>query len=158
MGRGRRPKPNVLRMLRGNPGGRSLNHEEPVYGPGAPDRPPFLDADAGEEWDRLTSMLVSARVITKGDGGILLVACDAYSQLRQCQKFLKEKGSLSYDASSTNSGPSWKPYPEAAQLNVARREYRAALSELGLSPSSRSKVKVLPEPPKAKGTARFFTS
>jgi P27 family predicted phage terminase small subunit len=103
-------------------------------------------------------MLVSARVITKGDVGILLVASDAYSQLRQCQKFLKEKSSLSYDASSVNGGTSYKPYPEVAQRNLARRQYQSALSELGLSPSSRSKVKTLPEPAKPKGTARFFTS
>ena len=158
MGRGRKPKPTMLRMLQGNPGKRALNHEEPVYGPGAPDKPEFLDAYASEEWDRITGMLVSARVITKGDVGILVVACDAYSQLRQCQKFLKEKGSLSYDASSINGGTNYKPYPEASQRNMARRQYQSALAELGLGPSSRSKVKTLPEPPKANGTARFFTS
>ena len=158
MGRGRKPKPTQWKLLTGNPGKRALNHEEPVYAPGAPDKPEFLDDFASEEWDRLVKMLVSARVITKGDAGILLVACDAYSQLRQCQKFLKEKGSLSYDASSVNGGTSYKPYPEAAQRNMARRQYQSALAELCLGPSSRSKVKTLPEPPKAKGTARFFTS
>jgi P27 family predicted phage terminase small subunit len=157
MGRGRKPKPTMLRVLQGNPGKRALNHEEPAYGPGAPAKPEFLDDFAGEEWDRLIGMLVSARVITKGDGGILLVACDSY-QLRQYQKFLKEKGSLSYDASTINGGTNYKPYPEVGQRNMARRQYQSALSELGLSPSSRSKVKTLPEPPKAKGTARFFTS
>ena len=158
MGRGRKPKPTILKILSGNPGRRALNHDEPAYGPGAPDKPTFLDDDAGEEWDRITSMLVSARVITKGDAGIVLVACDAYAQLRQCQKFLKEKGSLSYDASSINGGTSYKPYPEVAQRNMARRQYQSALAELGLGPSSRSKVKTLPDPPKANGTARFFTS
>ena len=158
MGRGRKPKPTMLRVLQGNPGKRALNDQEPAYRPGAPDKPEFLDDFASEEWDRLTEMLVSARVVTKGDGGILVVACDAYSQLRQCQKFLQEKGSLSYDASSVNGGTSYKPYPEVAQRNMARRQYQAALSELGLSPSSRSKVKTLPEPPKAAGAARFFTS
>lgn len=103
-------------------------------------------------------MLVSARVITKGDGGILLVACDAYSQLRQCQKFLKEKGSLPYDASSINGGTSHKPYPEVGQRNMARRQYQSALSELGLGPSSRSKVKTLPAAERARGAGRFFTS
>lgn len=127
------------------------------HGPGAPDKPTFLDDFAGEGWDRLIGMLVSARVITKGDGGILLVACDAYSQLRQCQQFLTEKGSLSYDASSINGGTSYKPYPEVAQRNMAQRQYQSALSELGLSPSSRSKVKTLPEPKQPQGTSRFFT-
>ena len=74
MGRGRKPKPTMLRVLQGNPGKRAFNHEEPAYGPGAPDKPEFLDDFAGEEWDRLIGMLVSARMITKGDGGIILVA------------------------------------------------------------------------------------
>ena len=135
-----------------------MNCAEPAYGPGAPAKPEFLADCAGEEWERLTEMLVSARVITKGDVGILLVASDAYSQLRQCQKFLKEKGSLSYDASSVNGGTSYKPYPEVAQRNLARRQYQSALAELGLSPSSQSKIKTLPAADRARGAGRFFTS
>ena len=145
MGRGRRPKPTTLKVLQGNPGKRGLNEEEPEYGAGAPPKPDWFDDYASAEWDALTSILVPARVLTKGEIGVLVVACDAYSQLRQCQEYLKEKGSISYDASSATSGANYKPYPEVAQRNQARRQYLSALSELGLTPSARTKMKRIPE-------------
>lgn len=144
MARGRKAKPTAIKILQGNPGHRPLNKEEPDYGPGAPLKPDWLDEFASEEWDRLVSILAPARVISKGEVGILVVACDAYSQLRQCQKFIKRKGSISY-ATSTNGGTNYKPYPEVGQRNVARRQYLSSLSELGLSPSSRTKVKRVPD-------------
>jgi P27 family predicted phage terminase small subunit len=142
---GRKPKPTALKVLQGNPGKRRLNREEPAYGPGAPEKPEWLDRYASEEWDRLVAILVPARVITTGDLGILVIACTAYAQLRECAAFLKTKKALSYDASSANGGTSYKPYPEVGQRNMARRQYQSALSELGLSPSSRTKVKSIPE-------------
>lgn len=145
MGRGRRPKPTTLKVLQGNPGKRGLNEEEPEYGAGAPPKPDWFDDYASAEWDALTSILVPARVLTKGEIGVLVVACDAYSQLRQCQAYLQEKGSISYDASSATGGANYKPFPEVAQRNQARRQYLSALSELGLTPSARTKVKRIPE-------------
>lgn len=142
---GRKPKPTALKVLQGNPGKRKLNHEEPAYGPGAPERPAWLEGYAREEWDRLIAILLPARVITKGDLGILIIACDAYAQLRECAAFLKTQKSISYDATSENGGTSYKPYPEVGQRNMARRQYQSALSELGLSPSSRTKVKSIPQ-------------
>lgn len=145
MGRGRKPKPTTLKVLQGNPGKRALNEEEPDFGVGAPPKPDWFDDYASQEWDVLTSILVPARVLTKGEIGVLVVACDAYSQLRHCEKFLRDKGSLSYDASSATSGASWKPYPEVAQRNQARRHYHSALTELGVTPTARTKVKRIPE-------------
>jgi len=145
MGRGRKSKPTALKVLQGNPGKRKLNTEEPDFGVGTPAKPNWLDAFASEEWDVLVSILVPARVLTKGEVGVLAVACDAYSQWRSCIAFLTKTKSLSYDASSLNGGTNYKPYPEVAQRNQARRQYLSALSELGLSPSSRSKVKRIAE-------------
>ena len=145
MGRGRKSKPTALKVLQGNPGKRKLNDEEPDFGVGAPAKPDWLDAYGSEEWDTLVSILVPARVLTKGDIGVLAVACDAYAQWRSCMAFLKKKKSLSYDASSANGGTNYKPYPEVVQRNLARKQYLSALSELGLSPSSRTKVKRIPE-------------
>ena len=96
------------------------------------------------EWDRLVALLVPSRVFTKAEGGCLIVACTAISQLIQCQTFLKKKKSLSYDATAPGGGTHYKPYPEVSQRNVARKQYQSALSDLGLNPSSRSKVKALP--------------
>jgi P27 family predicted phage terminase small subunit len=145
MGRGRKPKPTALKMLQGVPGRRKLNLEEPDFGAGTPPKPDWFDGFASAEWDVLTAILVPARVLTKGEIGVLVVAVDAYSQLRQCETFLRGKGSLSYDASSTHGGTNYRPYPEVAQRNMARRQYLSALAELGLTPSSRTKVRIITE-------------
>ncbi len=149
MGRGRRAKPTTLKVLQGNPGKRAINEEEPDFGAGAPPKPDWFDDYASAEWDVLTGILVPARVLTKGEIGVLVVACDAYSQLRQCQKFLHDQGSISYDASSATGGLNYKPYPEVAQRNQARRQYLSALAELGLTPSARTKVKRIPDSDKS---------
>ncbi|MFO0773725.1 MAG: phage terminase small subunit P27 family [Nitrospiraceae bacterium] len=112
---------------------------------GCPDPPDYLTDDAKEEWARIIGVLEPVRVLTVGDFGIVLVACDAYAQLRQCTKFLEEKKSLSYVGTTQNGDEIYRPYPEVAQRNQARRQYISALSELGLTPSSRSKVKSIPD-------------
>lgn len=145
MGRGRKPKPTVFKMLQGNPGKRKLNDEEPDFGMGAPPRPTWLDRYAKQEWDRLSEILVSARVLTKGEIGVLAVACDAYSQLRQCKDYLKKTGSLSYATTLLNGDKVYRPYPEAIRRESARKQYLSSLAELGLTPSSRTKVKRIPE-------------
>ena len=88
--------------------------------------------------------------------GVLIVAYDAYSQLRQCQAFLEQTGALSYDASSAVGGQNYRPYPEVAQRNMARWQYLSALAELGLTPSSRSKVKRIAHEPTMTGVTRLL--
>ena len=145
MGRGRKPKPTALKILQGNPGKRALNLEEPDFGVGVPPKPDYFDKYASDEWDALVSILVPARVLTKGEIGILVVTCDAYSQFRQSLAFLKRKRSQSYDASSIQGGHNYKTYPEVSQRNIARKQYQLGLAELGLTPSARTKVKRIPE-------------
>lgn len=145
MARGRKAKPTGLKLLQGNPGKRAINKDEPDFGVGAPAKPDFLDEYASAEWDTLIEILVPARVITKGEIGILLMACDAYSQFRQCVEFLRKKKSLSYVGTTQSGDEIRRPYPEVAQRNQARRQYLSALAELGLTPTSRTKIKRIPE-------------
>ncbi len=144
MGRGRKPKPTTLRVLQGNPGKRRLNKDEPNFGAGAPDKPTWLDEYASEAWDYFVFHLLAARVLQKAYQHILIVACSAYSQLRKCEKFLAEKQSISY-VMSTDQGDVYRPFPEVAQLNQARRQLHSACAELGVTPPSSTKVKQLPQ-------------
>lgn len=144
MGRGRKPNPTRLKILRGNPGHRRLNEAEPTLEPRVPDPPADLDDDAKREWMRIATQLGPAHVLTNADWGIVLMACSAYSQYQQCDRYLKERGSLHYKGTNQNGDAVYRPYPEVAQRNQARRQYVSYLAELGMSPSSRSKVKSLP--------------
>jgi len=145
MGRGQKAKPTALKILQGNPGKRKLNEEEPDFGVGAPPKPDWLDEYAAEEWDRLSAILVTARVLTKGEIGVLAVACDAYGQLRQCKDYLKKKRSLTYATTLLSGEKMYRQYPEAIRRESARKQYLSALAELGLTPSSRTKIKRIPE-------------
>ena len=157
MGRGPKPTPTALKLISGNAGKRSLNMQEPQYESGIPDKPEWLDRYASEEWDRLTSDLNGQRVFTKNDLGILVSICIAYEQLRETLAIIKKLG-RSYTVEDMGGNTHFKARPECVRFETAQKEYRTLLAEIGFSPSSRSKVKTLPEPKKPDGAARFFTS
>ncbi len=157
MSRGRKKKPTALRILDGNAGRRPLNKQEPEYEAGIPDKPKWFDIYASEEWDRLTGNLNGQRIFTKNDLGILVSTCLAYEQMRETLAILKALG-RSYVVEDMGGNKHYKARPECVRFETAQREYRTLLAELGFSPASRSKVKTLPDAPKPKGTAQFFTS
>lgn len=152
-----RPKPSALKVLQGNPGRRPLNKDEPQFESGIPAKPEWFDTYASEEWDRITGNLNGQRVFTKNDLGILVALCLAYEQLRETHAILKQLG-RSYTVEDMGGNTHYKARPECVRFETAQKEYRTLLAEIGFSPSSRSKVKTLPEAPKAKGTAKFFTA
>lgn len=154
---GRKPKATTLKLINGNPGRRPLNKEEPQFESGMPDKPDWFDTYASEEWDRLTTNLNGQRVFTKNDLGILVSICIAYEQLRETLAIIKAVG-RSYTVEDMGGNTHYKARPECVRFETAQKEYRTLLAEIGFSPSSRSRIKTLPEPPKPKGTARFFTS
>ncbi|MEO7858986.1 MAG: phage terminase small subunit P27 family [Nitrospirales bacterium] len=130
--------------------------QEPQFESGIPAKPTWFDLYASEEWDRLVGNLNGQRVFTKNDLGILVSICVAYEQFRECLAIIKQLG-RSYTVEDMGGNKHYKARPECVRFETAQKEYRTLLAEIGFSPSSRSKVKTLPEPPKPKGTAKFFT-
>ena len=138
--RGRKPKPTVQKLLEGNPGKRAINREEPR--PPAPttlDVPPPDLADNPEattEWIRLAPMLARARQITEADRAALIAVCIEWARYRAADRHVARSGLLI----QTKSGyPMINPY-----LSICQRSLNACgklWSELGLTPSSRSRVK-----------------
>ena len=155
--RGRKPKPTALKLLNGNAGKRKLNMQEPQFESGIPNKPKWFDTYASEEWDRLTSDLNGQRVFTKKDLGILVSVCIVYEQMRETLSIIKKLG-RSYTVEDMGGNKHYKARPECVRFETAQKEYRTLLAEIGFSPTSRSKVQTVPEPPTPKGTARFFTS
>jgi P27 family predicted phage terminase small subunit len=151
-------------MLQGNPGHRPLSGPTATFILGLPTKPIDLDADASQEWDRLTSSL--AGVLSPADFGMLLVAVDSYSQLMTATRALRAKG-LTYEAKG-EFGTMIRTRPECRLRDSARASYHWALSELGASPTRHGHVKRLPTAESVKptglralldgGTGRFFTS
>ena len=123
---GRRPKPTQLKILQGNPGRRPLNQKEPQPSLDKPEKPERLGHYGDEVWDELLEELFHMRVMTKADRRALELGCRAYQEYRDA---LNQKGrKRSWQAISDG----WK-------------RFRSILVEFGLTPSSRSKVEMLPD-------------
>ncbi len=126
---GRKPQPTALKVLRGNPGKRRLNENEPKHVPleeACPDE--LTNPVARAEWQRIAPHLIRVGQVTAVDRSTLMGYCQKYGAWLVQE--LKAQQDPSYQA-----------------VNVANRCFvlmlRAAV-ELGITPSSRSRVTVAP--------------
>jgi P27 family predicted phage terminase small subunit len=139
--RGRKPKPTSVRALEGNPGKRRLNAEEP--------QPPPLDTSfdtppaeltghpfAIAEWSRLAPMLRRCRQITEADRAALVALCLEWARYVTATEMVRTIGLIV-------KAPSGYPMPNPC-LSIATKALAGCNKlwpELGLTPSSRSRVK-----------------
>lgn len=153
--RGRKPQSSATRRLTGNAGKRAYNQDEPR--PPAPDDtfdvPPAEVLDhprAVAEWQRLAPMLRRARQVTEADRGALLALCLEWARYLDATAMVQRLGLV---VKSPNGFPMTNPY-----LSIATRALVACNKlwpELGLTPSSRSRVKAAPAPASADPFAEF---
>ena len=136
--RGRKPKPTLLKQLEGNPGKRPLNDREPVAPPGIPDPPAFLDEVAREEWTHTVKVLAGMRLLSLADRVALAAYCTAYSRWVHAEAQVKKLGPV---VKSPDKGfPMMSPFLIIA--NQSMEQMRKLLVEFGLTPSSRSRLRV----------------
>ena len=142
---GREPKNPRTRDPRGNPGKRAAPRT-PHLTLGAPTMPADLDDIARGEWNRLVAEGLRAKVLTSVDRAIVLMATEAFSTWRLCEKALRVAGSLTYETESSDGSTIFKARPECAIGADAWRRYLTALKQLGLTPARRAKVETIDEP------------
>ena len=146
--RGPAPEPTRLKRQKGNPGKRPLNDREPQLGPAIPSVPPglVLDEVAMQQWDELSEILMTMRVLTEADGMVLASLCQTYSRWVQASKQLEQSGLIFQTKSGyTSRGPL------LGVVNTCIDQINRLSRELGLSPSSRTRVHAAEEPqPKSK--------
>ena len=140
--RGRKPKPTGLKIVSGNPGKRPLNSREPRAEPDLPTCPSHLLPTAKAEWKRLARELYHLGVLTRLDRATLAGYCQAYGRWVEAEKKLTETpGILKMPSGYIQANP-W--------LTIATKQMelmqRFAI-ELGLTPSSRSRVETVRRPP-----------
>jgi phage terminase small subunit len=76
-----RPQPTALRVLRGNPGKRALNRQEPKIAPLSAECPAELvDPVARAEWDRVAPALIASGVVTVADRATLVGYCLSWAE------------------------------------------------------------------------------
>jgi P27 family predicted phage terminase small subunit len=142
--RGRKPTPTVLKFLRGNPGKRRVNPREPTAAPLARDCPDELvDADARQEWTRTIAPAITIGQIGASDRALAIAHCDLWSSWRQQSALATKVGHL------VVVGPSRYPMPNPART-MANKTLQLLVkvdAELGLTPSSRSRIQLAPQRP-----------
>lgn len=156
--RGPVPLPSAVAELRGNPGKRPLNRREPKARAVAPKCPEHVrqDAVAYKEWRRLVPILLRMRVLSEADGLILANLCLVHSHLmlnlEKMRQFNQQsKSGLAGMIVQTKSG-----YVALNQIygNVqsCMEQQLKLCRELGLRPSSRSRIQTPPAEETATGS------
>jgi len=156
--RGRKPTATVLKILQGNPGHRKVNTEEPKperLDEACPDE--LKDPEARAEWERTIAPAVATGQVTAADRAMAIAHCELWaarrSQLADASRF----------ANLVVAGKHGYPMPNPA-LAMANRTLKLLIqvdTELGLTPSSRSRVKVVNRAPTGsidRRRAKFFQS
>ena len=116
----------------------ALNDREPAPPPEIPACPEFLDTAAREEWDRTSLILANMGLLTLADRSALAAYCVAYSRWVQAEQQVARFGTI---VKSPEKGfPMKSPYLTVA--DQALETMRKLMVEFGLTPSSRSRIRV----------------
>lgn len=141
--KGRKPKDVAMKILTGNPGKRAVSPSSDAPFTKSPlEKPAGLDDFASAEWDRITDTL--APILSPASSGMVLVACDSFSQWQRAQQVVNEKG-FTYTTTNKHGLEMSRQRPEVGIAERARTAYHRALTELGASPVAHTRVKPLPD-------------
>ena len=142
--------PTAMKILTGNAGHRPLPAAEPQHDPlSCSDCPPELSEQARAEWDRVAPLLIDRGQVTVVDRAVLAGYCTKYAQWQELeaesagQPFVLERKSGSLMAN-----------PIHGIANRALALMLKAAAEIGLTPSSRTRVSVR-DPSRATPLDRF---
>ncbi len=135
--RGRKPLPSNVVRLRGNPGKRARNPNEPRPEARAPACPAALGPEARKEWQRLARQLFALGLLTRIDRGQLAAYCQAHALWTEAVQAIERYGTM---VKSPNGYPMQSPYVALANKQVDIMTRIAA--EFGMTPSSRTRIRV----------------
>lgn len=139
--KGRKPIPNELHILRGNPGKRPLP-VRPRVASEVPPCPRHIDTEAKREWRRVTKELHASGMLAKIDRAALAAYCQSWSRWVEAEENTRKAGLV---VKTKNGHPMLNPYLTIA--NEAMRQMLKYLTEFGMTPSSRSRVSPLEDKP-----------
>ena len=107
--------------------------------------PPHVatDATACEFWDWLMEQLGTMRILSAADRAVCELAATDYSTLRRNQDAIAKEGEVITAATGT-----LQSNPRNGIVGQCRRRLAALLSEMGLTVTSRTRIKVTAERPK----------
>lgn len=142
--------PTAIKLLRGNPGKRRINRNEPKPQGGA-DPPAWLDTEARAEWDRVAGELTRLGLLTALDRATLAVYCQSWADFVTATKQIQAEGRT---VIGSKGAPVKSPWVRIAA--DASEAMLKAGAQFGMSPAARSKLEAPVQQPVEDEHARFF--
>lgn len=145
--KGPRPLPIAIHRMNGNPSKKNLGKmeaETPKARVSVPTPPATLDAVAKKEWKRITGELLKMGIIAQCDEEILETYCVEYSIKRSVMMIIKNRHLIPDIADKDEREDAEHELKRA--LAVFRKVETVMFrlyGELGLSPSARSRIRVI---------------
>ena len=133
--------PTKLKALRGNPGQRRLNTREPIVQPAVPDPPDWLSAEAQEKYAEVATALGNVGIVTHIDADILTLYSATWVEWKRATQASLDRGLTVVSGKGEE-----RTAPHVLVAGKSLMQLRALAAELGMSPSSRSRVKAVPPP------------
>ena len=140
---GRRPAPTALTMLRGNPGKRKPNKNEPRPPSGDVVKPAGLTVSAGAVWDELAPVCLAMGTLTSADVRPFAMLCELQATALKASSQKDAPGFAPFVVSQDFNGADVVKIHAAVKLEretaTAIRPYYALF---GLEPISRARISV----------------
>lgn len=161
--RGPKPTPTHLKLVKGNPGKRTLNKREARPPPAEPMPPAWLSDDAKVEWGRQMGALMRCGLMTEIDRAAFAAYCQAYGRWAQAERAITkmgEKDLLTGALMIKTSNGNAVQNPLVGTANRSMELMLRAAAEFGMTPSARSRIDVEirdPAPASKQGADRFFS-
>lgn len=151
--RGRKPTATVLRVLRGNPGKRKINTDEPQPDDLATECPIELtEPDAQKEWARVIVPAITRGQVTADDRTFAIAHCELWATWRS--QLLEAAKHAHVVAVGKHKYPT--PNPARVMANKTLLLLAKVDAELGFSPTARTRVKATKPSPRNTLQEKYF--
>ena len=138
--KGRKPKPREIQIAEGrhlkNP--QRFKDEVPATSTDEPTKPEHLEGMASEAWDSIEKVMRTAGLWSATYQVTIELYCETYANYRMAVQIVKKHG----QAFAWDEGGKLKTSrnPFSVELHKYKEETLKLLTELGLTPSSRSRI------------------
>ena len=141
----RGPKPTSAAILEARGSWRAASRvDPPQLESKIPDMPRWLSSKARDHWRRIIPSLAALRVISDLDANLIARYCDAWARWVDLSDDLTRKGTTQIIAGKNGLAYSVQR-PEVSMQDKLTAQLLQMEKELGLTPSARSRIEVVPE-------------
>jgi len=154
--RGPRPTPTKLKILRGNPGNRPINTNEPQPVADGVVMPSHLGEVAAAKWGQVLPLLQAVKVMTRADIEALARYCDTYEWWLATRAKLKKEGDTYPILNDKGDVKYIAQRPEVSIAHKLAVQLRQLEQDFGLNPSARTGLHVEESKQEDEDDARMF--